>query len=178
MLTPRRRAGSNCSSCGKSPEGLAGLPSPFAEVWAAWGMVWVPSHHSQPSGPRNPQWYPGELVLFGHQHIQICCPHHPPAPGIRHPACGAAVHTRAVPSQHPPSGQEATSPRPAVAHLSQQRGRWVTEPLGQLELGMGLDSRGVALRQCLGRHGGGNSGNVYAPVAAKICFPPRPLRWG
>lgn len=35
---PRRRAGSNCSSCGKSPEGLMGLPSPFPEAWADLGQ--------------------------------------------------------------------------------------------------------------------------------------------
>lgn len=59
---PRRRAGSNCSSCGEKP----------SQPWAGW------------PGPGNPVTLVGadrgSTLVFGHRGIEICWPYDPPAP--------------------------------------------------------------------------------------------------
>ena len=81
-------------------------------------------------------------------------------------------HTGLCPPFCPPSGQEGATGRPPAPHLSQQGGRRATEPLGQLQLGVGLDSWGVALGQRLGRHGEAAPRSLYTPVAAEILLLP------
>lgn len=108
MLTPpppapKRRAGSNCSSCGeKSPVGLASLPRPFAEAWADLGG----------GGPTELPVVPG-VHVFGPQRLQICCPPDPPAPSSDVQPVGLSFTLGLCP-QHPPWGPAAAASRPVI----------------------------------------------------------------
>jgi len=150
---PRRRAGSNCSSWGQSPGRWQACPAPTPQ----------PPGHGTPSAT----WGAGGGQLPAYTALFPC----PPAPTSDVQPVGLLLTPELCPASTP-SRQAAAAAGPAVAHLGQQGGRRATEPLGQLEPGVGLDSRGVALRQGLGRQGGGQARSVRTlPWQPGFTFP-------
>lgn len=106
---PRRREGSNCSSCGERPGSALSRPSQPHPLLRHGLTSRDSSHHgprgSVPASPahRTPSPPGGTLVVFGHQHTEICHPYYPPAPtsDIQHAA--QLAHT-----------QGSTLPAPAL----------------------------------------------------------------